>query len=501
MKNFYFILLVIFINLPQLSIAQGIWARTFSGAKDAIVHSFVDEQTGDVYIIGSNGYDNVPVTSAEDSHLPIHFVDTTTGIGQFVAKFDKLGNMQWYRIMGAGMGVPNGKVMLTEDNRLVVLLNNHFHVLNATNGRFINSMNYPHAKYKDFDLIKDESTQKQYIVGFHLEVNSNDIFSLIGIYNIGTFAELATANVAGGNLKINYQNGTAFKLHAMGNSDFILGINIMPTTTSPIPDLYIQHTTVAQIPVPSQRYFLMKFNVDFNNNFEISFENEIGQNYGIYDYDITTVGGEYKIFAPASNSTIRKIKENLTHESSVNTTFSQMYKYCVTSSGHLFSTKSSDPRLVKLGFNGIMDWDLQTRTFETHHITSSDNYDITVSGWYTEEVTLGDNLLPSYGGNNWYKSAILKVKDAGNSGIYLKEEELQYSVYPNPASEFLQITSNSLEEYKVLISNNVGRLVYESKGMVNLKDYTINIANQKPGMYYIFVTDGKNSKKIPLMIK
>lgn len=443
----------------------------------------------------------MPVTSAEDSHLPIHFVNTTTGIGQFVAKFDELGNMQWYHVIGTGMGVPNGKVMLTNDNRLVVLLNNHFHVLNATNGDLINSMNYPPARYKDFDLIKDQTTNKQYIVGFQLETSVNSLFSWIGIYDIDTFAEMATANVGGYNLKLHYQNEIAFKLHAMGDSDFIFGINITPTTTSPIPQLFIQHTALNFIQVPSQRYFLMKFNVDFNNNFEISFENEIGQNYGIYDYDVIKIGDFHKIFAPASNGSILKIKEDLTHESSVNTTFSQMYKYCVTSSGHIFSTKSSDPRLVKLGFNGIMDWDLQTRTFETHHITSSDNYDITVSGWYTEEAILGDNLLPSYGGNSWYKSAILKVQDAGNSGIYLKEEELLFSVYPNPASEFVQITSNSLEKYKVLISNNVGRLVYESKEMVNLKDYMINIANQKPGMYYIFVTDGKNSKKIPLMIK
>ena len=245
----------------------------------------------------------------------------------------------------------------------------------------------------------------------------------------------------------------------------------------------------------------MKFNVDFNNNFEIAFEIEIGQNYRIYDYDILYDGAEYKIYAPASNGSILKIKEDLTYDSEVSTSFSEMYKYCVTSSGHLFSTKSSHLRLVKLGFNGIMDWDLQTRTFETHHITSSDHYDITVSGWYTEDAILGDNLLPSYGGNSWYKSAFLKVQDAGNTGIFLKEEELQFSVYPNPATEFLQITSNSLEAYKVLISNNMGQIIYESKGLVNLKDYMINIVGQKPGMYYIFISDSRNSKKISLMIK
>lgn len=117
MKKFYFVLMTLaLLALGSLVSAQNIWSRTFSGSKDAIVHSFVDESSGDVYVVGSNGYNNIPVTSAEEPGLSSHFLNTTTGIGQFVAKFDKYGNTVWYRKLGNAIAIPKGKVMLSEIN-------------------------------------------------------------------------------------------------------------------------------------------------------------------------------------------------------------------------------------------------------------------------------------------------------------------------------------------------------------------------------------------------
>ena len=137
----------------NLSSAQEIWARTYSGEKDAIVHSTTDLTNLDVYAIGSSGYGGNPVISAEEANLSSHFVNTATGVGTFVTRYDSNGNTIWYSLLNTDRGVTsNAKVLLSSNNKVVALANKTFYVLKKATGEIEYTFNYDYATYYDFEL-------------------------------------------------------------------------------------------------------------------------------------------------------------------------------------------------------------------------------------------------------------------------------------------------------------------------------------------------------------
>ncbi len=79
----------------------------------------------------------------------------------------------------------------------------------------------------------------------------------------------------------------------------------------------------------------------------------------------------------------------------------------------------------------------------------------------------------------WQQSAVLAVAD---------NLTLNFTIYPNPVSDFLQIRSASNTSKKIAIYDVIGKLVYQK----NTSSNQINISQLKAGMYFLNVQqDGK----------
>lgn len=168
--------------------------------------------------------------------------------------------------------------------------------------------------------------------------------------------------------------------------------------------------------------------------------------------------------------------------------------------GHVFFDKIND-KILKIGFDGFVDWSLDTETFEPYHINYSPNYHIGLAGWYRGEIHLGNNLLPSYGNTLW-KSALVMIDDDPAQGTYLRNPELaEIKVYPNPASDFIRINSITPHKYRIEIFDLGSKKVYDSHVPVSLKEYEINTHIFKVGIYSVVLTSENDIQKITLMKK
>lgn len=73
------------------------------------------------------------------------------------------------------------------------------------------------------------------------------------------------------------------------------------------------------------------------------------------------------------------------------------------------------------------------------------------------------------------------------------------SVYPNPAHDQLSISlPQSVDTYKVRLTNILGAVVYEDKAVINSKDAVINLSNKQKGVYFLTVefNNEKATRKI-----
>lgn len=72
-------------------------------------------------------------------------------------------------------------------------------------------------------------------------------------------------------------------------------------------------------------------------------------------------------------------------------------------------------------------------------------------------------------------------------------EPLKFSVYPNPTSGMVTITSEyNLDE--IMVSDATGKLVYLSKGNNGTKLLTLDLSALQSGIYFVTITSGMNRK-------
>lgn len=79
--------------------------------------------------------------------------------------------------------------------------------------------------------------------------------------------------------------------------------------------------------------------------------------------------------------------------------------------------------------------------------------------------------------------------------------EFDFFVSPNPSKDvFNVILPYSTEAYKVTVNNVLGQTVYTDKANSSNGNYSINLANNKPGVYFLNIENGgaKTTKKIIL---
>jgi hypothetical protein len=109
---------------------------------------------------------------------------------------------------------------------------------------------------------------------------------------------------------------------------------------------------------------------------------------------------------------------------------------------------------------------------------------------------------------NWYR---LKMIDADNEYSYSKlvilttatANSIYYSVYPNPATDFITIASSSLQPQPVRIQvlDNIGRMISSQQLMTSkATPAVLPVKGYKPGLYYIIINDGQRSVKQKIVI-
>ncbi|MEM1324306.1 MAG: M12 family metallo-peptidase [Bacteroidota bacterium] len=79
------------------------------------------------------------------------------------------------------------------------------------------------------------------------------------------------------------------------------------------------------------------------------------------------------------------------------------------------------------------------------------------------------------------------------------EEELTFSVFPNPASDVLNIAINRLSDQRVQIRNSNGQLIQEV--YLNNNNNQLNISGLKPGIYFVQVIDDQGQIQAQRFVK
>lgn len=67
-------------------------------------------------------------------------------------------------------------------------------------------------------------------------------------------------------------------------------------------------------------------------------------------------------------------------------------------------------------------------------------------------------------------------------------KQVNYTVFPNPASQLIRVLNDNSSPFKLRLVNNLGQKVFEAEA--ELGYYTINIESIPDGLYYLHVSDG-----------
>jgi hypothetical protein len=143
------------------------------------------------------------------------------------------------------------------------------------------------------------------------------------------------------------------------------------------------------------------------------------------------------------------------------------------------------------------------------------------AGTYAYFVTLDGNLDPQFP-YTFYKTyyGLVQTGNTGPSGGHntvtesvvtysppagIKEAQmiLNYSFYPNPASDHVNIYINDEgnAHYNLMIADITGKLMKEEKNLESNKDLAIDISGINKGIYFLKITNGKRSKVEKLVIE
>jgi len=102
-------------------------------------------------------------------------------------------------------------------------------------------------------------------------------------------------------------------------------------------------------------------------------------------------------------------------------------------------------------------------------------------------VIQNDNkiVVVGYTGNNIVVARYIVEENLSVNDQFINE----YSIYPNPTTEFIMINSNE-NKHKIIIYNSLGQIVKNTK----LNNNKINVSNLIKGIYYIKINNSKGLK-------
>lgn len=498
MKRVYFLIMTIFFT--SIVMSQEIWPRTFSGVKDALVHTYVDESNGTVYAIGSNGYDNNPVVSYEEPNLSNYFIGTTTGIGQCVIKFGANGNTIGYKKLGTENGVDvRAKVYMTQNNQLLALSGGRIYKINPNTGATLGT--YPAgttpSTVESMALVKNMDTNVQYlVVQTRNSISEREFTMTFTLHNITNFQILNTLTISFNDLEpYASHNKVTNKLLSWKNKFLLFGIHAEPTLGSSSGTITINYNGSSQnFSVNNAgRFYLFNISVNFGTLPTLTYNSELGNN-DAYDFDVlgnlVYVVSPYRIssyfenFAPNPNQLL--------------VPYANLSRYNVHDDGHYFFLEN-EKQIVKYSTVGNVEWTLDTSTFQPFYLDPTINYDLMAAGWYNIEANLPGGIMPNYFRNSGYNAGIGKIVENGNSAIFdrsvTKFTVNEIKVFPNPATRYIEFKADKNITGEIEIFDLHGTQEYDSKKVLPIDGLRLNVENFDQGTYFIYITGKQGVEK------
>ena len=130
----------------------------------------------------------------------------------------------------------------------------------------------------------------------------------------------------------------------------------------------------------------------------------------------------------------------------------------------------------------VIGWQLKTYSFSADTLTNNNSH------FAIRIIFLGVDTATS--GNDRFDNVSLKQNPSGTSpsGVTAVVANAgNYTLYPNPATNTLTVTTTNDDQKSFAIYNVMGQKV--SDGVNNGKSFTVNTANFVTGMYYINISD------------
>ena len=97
-----------------------------------------------------------------------------------------------------------------------------------------------------------------------------------------------------------------------------------------------------------------------------------------------------------------------------------------------------------------------------------------------------------------FNSVIGRLIPSGTTGLDDIEFSKNYSLVPNPANEFIQIISKNKSKARILITDMMGRAVYQSDLMTATQINTNQLSN---GIYSVSIQTDTKSVSTKLVVK
>jgi hypothetical protein len=179
-----------------------------------------------------------------------------------------------------------------------------------------------------------------------------------------------------------------------------------------------------------------------------------------------------------------------------------------------FELTAEDDMNAKVG-QFIVSGDNQTQLTNGNHSITHTTQGITPDGdekiwtfqWVAPSVDVG--VVTFYGAfnaannNNSSTGDVIYLSnmsvDESTIGINEEQEELTFTMYPNPASDYIQLTSHFVNAIEIHIIDFKGNVVFESSSLQSKK--IIEISDLAKGLYIVEITDGKQKMSKKLVIK
>ncbi len=148
--------------------------------------------------------------------------------------------------------------------------------------------------------------------------------------------------------------------------------------------------------------------------------------------------------------------------------------------------ETGTPTGYNIYINGVLMEENYTSTSYTNNELATELYNMPKNHYVEVRTMYADD-----------KSSV-SLMDIFASGVNVSEinETSSFNVYPNPASDFVKVSTDNRQQTTVRVYNTIGMLVEEIE--INSNETEINVSDYNPGIYFISIQteNGNVTKKI-----